>query len=118
MNLSLPAGPDARRRPSHLKGFLRLLPFLLAAMGLAWLALDGLVFRESARHMRDLEMDGYALCGRIREDASLARLPVYAVTADVEAGKAMEGKGFDGLLLKPLTLDRLSEFLSSLPRAG
>ena len=45
MNLSLPAGPDARRRPSHLKGFLRLLPFLLAAMGLAWLALDGLVFR-------------------------------------------------------------------------
>ena len=64
------------------------------------------------------EMDGYALCGRIREDASLARLPVYAVTADVEAGKAMEGKGFDGLLLKPLTLDRLSEFLSSLPRAG
>ncbi|MBQ3810928.1 MAG: response regulator [Kiritimatiellae bacterium] len=55
MSLSLPAGPDARRRPSHLKGFLRLLPFLLAAMGLAWLALDGLVFRESARHMRDLE---------------------------------------------------------------
>ncbi|MBQ6104295.1 MAG: response regulator [Kiritimatiellae bacterium] len=55
MSLSLPAGPDARRRPSHLKGFLRLLPFLLATMGLAWLALDGLIFRESARHMRDLE---------------------------------------------------------------
>jgi len=35
MSLSLPAGPDARRRPSHRKGFLRLLPFLLAAMGLA-----------------------------------------------------------------------------------
>ena len=55
MNLSLPAGPDARRRPSHLKGFLRLLPFLLAAMGLAWLALDGLIFRESARNLRDME---------------------------------------------------------------
>ena len=55
MSLSLPAGPDARRRPSHLKGFLRLLPFLLATMGLAWLALNGLIFRESARHMRDLE---------------------------------------------------------------
>ena len=55
MNRSLPAGPDARRRPSHLKGFLRLLPFLLAAMGLVWIALDGLIFRESARHMRDME---------------------------------------------------------------
>ena len=60
------------------------------------------------------EMDGYALCGRIREDASLARLPVYAVSADVEAGKAMEGKGFDGLLLKPLTMDKLSAFLAGI----
>ena len=55
MNRSLPAGPDARRRPSHLKGFLRLLPFLLAAMGLAWLALDAAIFRESARNLRDME---------------------------------------------------------------
>ena len=55
MRRSLPAGPETRRRPSHLKGFLRLLPFLLAAMGLVWIALDGLIFRESARHMRDLE---------------------------------------------------------------
>ena len=55
MSLSLPAGPDARRRPSHLKGFLRLLPFLLAAMGLAWLALDAAIFRESARNLRDME---------------------------------------------------------------
>ena len=60
------------------------------------------------------EMDGDALCGRIREDASLARLPVYAVTADVEAGKTMEGKGFDGLLLKPLTMDKLSAFLAGI----
>ena len=60
------------------------------------------------------EMDGYALCGRIREDASLARLPVYAVTADVEAGKTMEGKGFDGLLLKPLTMDKLAAFLAGI----
>ena len=29
MRRSLPAGPETRRRPSHLKGFLRLLPFLL-----------------------------------------------------------------------------------------
>lgn len=35
MSLSLPAGPETRRRPSHLKGFLRLLPFLLATTGLA-----------------------------------------------------------------------------------
>lgn len=45
MSLSLPAGPETRRRPSHLKGFLRLLPFLLATMGLAWLALDGLLLK-------------------------------------------------------------------------
>ena len=60
------------------------------------------------------EMDGYALCGRIRENASFARLPVYAVTADVEADKTMEGKGFDGLLLKPLTMDKLSAFLANI----
>ena len=61
------------------------------------------------------EMDGYAFCAAIRADASLAGLPVYAVTADVEAGKTMEGKGFDGLLLKPLTVAKIREFLSSLP---
>ncbi len=57
-------------------------------------------------------MDGYALCERIRGDASLAGLPVYAVTADVEAGKVMEGKGFDGLLIKPLTMDKVAAFLA------
>ena len=64
------------------------------------------------------EMDGYAFCAAIRADASLAGLPVYAVTADVEASKTMEGKGFDGLLLKPLTVAKIREFLSSLPSVG
>ena len=60
------------------------------------------------------EMDGYALCARIREDASLAGLPVYAVTADVEAGKTMDGKGFDGMLLKPLTVEKVAAFIAGL----
>jgi hypothetical protein len=64
MNLSLPAGPDARRRPSHLKGFLRLLPFLLAAMGLVLIALDGLIFREQFNEIPPHVEYGFTDMGR------------------------------------------------------
>ena len=47
--------PAPEPPPQRLHGFLRLLPFVLAALALAWLALDALVFHESARHLRDLE---------------------------------------------------------------
>ena len=61
-------------------------------------------------------MDGYALCAAIRADAALARMRIYAVTADVEARKTAVERGFDGILLKPVTRDVLAEFLSALPR--
>ena len=62
------------------------------------------------------EMDGYALCARLRADARWKGLPVYAVTADVEARKAALERGFDGLLLKPLTAEALARFLAAAGR--
>lgn len=53
------------------------------------------------------EMDGYELVRAIRADANLSRLPVYLVTADVEARGQLERNGFTGVLLKPVTLDGL-----------
>ena len=56
-------------------------------------------------------MDGYALCEAIRADPALASVPVYAVTADVEARKSATDRGFDGVLLKPITTQSLADFL-------
>ena len=56
-------------------------------------------------------MDGYELVQTIRADASLARMPVYLVTADVEARAQAEAKGFTGILLKPVTLENLKSIL-------
>ena len=63
------------------------------------------------------EMDGYELCNRLREDDRWRALRVYAVTADVEARRTAVSRGFDGILLKPITKAVLAEFLSSLPPA-
>lgn len=60
------------------------------------------------------KMDGYALCAALRADARWKALRVYAVTADVEARKLAVDRGFDGLLLKPLTSDSLARFLTDL----
>ena len=61
-------------------------------------------------------MDGYALCEAIRADSALAGMRVYAVTADVEARKTIVERGFDGILLKPVTAQVLAEFLDGLNR--
>ena len=53
------------------------------------------------------EMDGRELIHAIRSDANLSDMPVYLVTADVEAKKQAETDGFTGILLKPITLERL-----------
>lgn len=60
------------------------------------------------------KMDGYALCAALRADERWKTLRVYAVTADVEARKLVADRGFDGLLLKPLTSDALARFLADL----
>ena len=53
------------------------------------------------------EMDGRGLVKSIRADAELAHLPVYLVTADVEARNQAGSDGFTDVLLKPITLDKL-----------
>jgi len=52
-------------------------------------------------------MGGEELVRKIRRIPKLARLRVYAVTADVEVQKECKGMGFNGVLLKPLTLEKL-----------
>lgn len=57
------------------------------------------------------EMDGNALVGALRKLPQFAQLPVYAVTADVEVQKKFASQGFSGILLKPLTLQKLKPLL-------
>ena len=57
------------------------------------------------------EMGGVELVRRIRAVPELKNLPVYAVTADVEARKPEVESMFTGLLLKPVTLARVSQML-------
>ena len=53
------------------------------------------------------EMDGYGLIRSIRKTPKFSKLSVYLVTADVEARGKAESCGFTGILLKPITLDKL-----------
>ena len=57
-------------------------------------------------------MNGKDLVAKIRADGRFAGIPVYAVTADIEEQKTFEKHGFAGLLLKPLTIDKLSGLFS------
>jgi len=56
-------------------------------------------------------MDGAELVKRIRADERLAKLKVCAVTADVEARATYRELGFDSLLLKPVTINKLAELI-------
>ncbi len=65
--------------------------------------------------MTDIQMpvmDGMGLVAEIRQDATLANLPVYAVTADIELLKTYQQHGFTGLLLKPYDIAKLIEFFN------
>ena len=53
------------------------------------------------------EMDGQTLVKEIRQNPAWAELPVYAVTADVEARNLGKDSGFTGVLLKPITFEKL-----------
>ena len=56
-------------------------------------------------------MDGEGLVRAIRAEEKLAAIPVHVVTADTE----MQGKyatiGFDGMQLKPVTVDGLKSIV-------
>ncbi len=58
------------------------------------------------------EMDGEGLVRAIRGDPNLSSLPVYALTADVEAPQTVQAVGFTGVVLKPLTLEKLGEIFA------
>ena len=57
-------------------------------------------------------MDGAELIRRIRADERLAKLKVCAITADVETRETYGKQGFDMLLLKPVTLEKVKELFS------
>ena len=56
-------------------------------------------------------LDGEGLVRAIRAEEKLATIPAYVVTADTE----MEGKydriGFDGFILKPVTVEKLKAII-------
>lgn len=57
-------------------------------------------------------MTGMDLVAAIRANPALKGLKVYLFTAEVEMRETYAEKGFDGLLLKPATLESLSTLLS------
>ena len=58
-------------------------------------------------------MDGTELIKRIRADARLAQLKVCSITADVEARTNYRELGFDMILLKPVTVEKLADAFST-----
>ena len=56
-------------------------------------------------------LDGAGLVAAIRADPALASLPVDVITADVELQDKYAEKGFDGLMLKPVTPEALKPLL-------
>ena len=58
------------------------------------------------------KMDGKDLVAKLRADKRFVTLPVYAVTADIEEQKKFEEHGFTGILLKPVTIDKLSRLFN------
>ena len=56
-------------------------------------------------------MDGAAMVREIRKSPQFADIPVYVITADVEMQNEYRKLGFDEMLIKPITLDKLKELL-------
>ena len=56
-------------------------------------------------------MDGEGLVRAIRAEGKLAALPIHVVTADTEMPGRYRELGFDGILVKPVTLDKLRELI-------
>ena len=54
-------------------------------------------------------MNGLELIEKIRADSRFGKLPAFAVTADTEFQRDDRNKLFTGILLKPLTYDKLVE---------
>lgn len=59
-------------------------------------------------------MNGFELIEKMRADPRFAKLPVYAVTADTEFNRDERTRHFTGILLKPLTYDKLVGILAAM----
>ena len=57
-------------------------------------------------------MNGLEFIEKLRGDARFGKLPVFAVTADTEARHDVRASLFSGILLKPLTQEKLIDVLS------
>ena len=57
-------------------------------------------------------LDGVGLVKEIRADSALSGMRVVVVTADVEFRAKFADAGFDDILLKPVTRDKLAELLA------
>ena len=57
-------------------------------------------------------MDGEGLVRAIRADEKLAKIPVHVVTADTEMQGKFDKIGFDGMQLKPVTVEGLRKIIA------
>ena len=57
-------------------------------------------------------MDGEGLVRAVRADGRFAKIPVHVVTADTEMPGKFREIGFDGILLKPVTVEKLKGLIS------
>ena len=60
------------------------------------------------------ELDGEGLVKAIRADPKLAKMPVYVITADVELQETFAEKGFDSIILKPVTIGLLRPLVAEI----
>jgi len=61
-------------------------------------------------------MNGLEFVERLRSDSRFVGIPVYAVTADAEFQRDERNRLFSGILLKPLTYDKLVEAFAATMR--
>lgn len=59
------------------------------------------------------EINGAQLAAKIREDKRFASVPIFAITADMEASVSFPLEDFSGVLLKPITLDKVKSAIYS-----
>ena len=65
------------------------------------------------------ELDGEGLAKAMRADPRLAKIPVHVITADVELQETFAEKGFDSIILKPVTISILRPlFVEILEKEG
>lgn len=64
------------------------------------------------------DVSGYELCHRIRTDDALKHLRVIAYTALSSNEDVIRAAGFDALLSKPFTNEKLLSLLPAVPREG